>query len=1359
MTGEQQNQEAQSPPAFGEILINPHAEKSDNEEEKTVSPSEPKKTQPKKPRKQRKKSTKERGLSKKKVLLCSLMLILLPTVLFLTYLAAASFLIPYYIQDELTEQYSQQLGRPVTITQVNFAPFTFDLHLAGIHIGPELDRQEGNEPTLCHIATLDTRLRPQELLQRKIVLEDMQIKGMQAEVIRRADGSFSDLGLIKKSEVVGVDQAFLPNWLQIDGFSLTDSMLVLRDATNDHEYHFDDISFSLPSAATEQAAAEPALHALVNGNPVQIRGQRQIKPDGSSATRLILQLDDIDPQQLLAWLPGMDKSLRISTDKTEAELELILPDNLQGDSGPVLSGTIHSTGLHFDISARSSESEAKQSGTLQCTAPSAELVIRAHPFRKEYRIEELTLDSPRLVLAESKGQQPLSLWPGQLLNPTSLPFDLMVQRLTINNGTIQKEQGPLWKDLQLELSAYRNRDIPLSDDEKEGQKENTTTLSFSANQGATTVGFQGTTTPNLDLTGEISFHNLDASLLQPYLGADHKLRLSGGKADLVMQVTPLHKQYTISELTLDQPQLVLTDSNEKSSKKNTNKTSSKQLPLSVWPGQLLDPASLPFDLMIQHLTINKGTLQKEKGPFWKDLQLELTAYRNRETASSRKPSKKKQAKKATALSFSARQGKTTVRFKGGTAPDLSLTGKITLNNLDASLFQPYLGGDHALRLSGGKAELDGLLRTMQPAGKGKTMLIEQGTISLQDITLSRQKKGKNRVMLTANRAESKGCSIDLASSSLSCASLLLHQANFSPDTPSFFLFPDKAGSPLGLSIDALKITDSKARLPLGSKKNGLTIPLTALNLDIKDLRSAPSEKDNLHLQAEIGTDGKVSADGSFRQEKGNLKLTVEALDLKLLNQAFAQLFQKNLAPSLHQGHLSLLGQLRLPELNFEGNAQLIDLVAKNAEGTALSWKNGKGSKVYAEMHPFFMHIDELVLEEPELKLSSPASKLPTALLALLRRQDKKPVLPPFTVKQCRIQGGSMPGAGSRLGFTAVNGSLVPLASGTPSSFTFSGKVNERQFTAQGRLEQDRTEVDNFTVADLPMDNAAKQFAEQLGLEEKGGIRWVPSAEQKDEGRVHFNGFLPQPGSEFSLLLALLTDNDGKFSLPLSLPATASPAEISDAALKKLHRLHLQAVVSPQAVLEKNLPDLTLPQRVNFIVGDRLPDFLDDLENFAPLFARRSHLGLRVRGCYDDSADREYLLRMLQEEEDYRVDLENIRRQEEMGRLIAEEELRQVELVNTDIPIGEDLIPVIEAREDLQPLPPQQVKLPEAILPELARQRALVVQEYLIDTLKLPAEKISRAEPVPGGPWVDLLIEPIWQQAPETNQASPVEEKE
>ncbi|MCI5212402.1 MAG: DUF748 domain-containing protein [Candidatus Electrothrix sp. ATG2] len=331
----------------------------------------------------------------------------------------------------------------------------------------------------------------------------------------------------------------------------------------------------------------------------------------------------------------------------------------------------------------------------QLNGGKAHLVMQVNPRQKEYQVKELTLEQPRLVLTEISGkkastQLPLSVWPGQLFAPTTLPVDLAIKRLTINKGTLQQKQKASWKDLQLELTNYRNRE---SVDKEQNKKSLQTTLSFSAQQAATTVRFQGTTTTDLDLTGELSLHNLDASKLQPYLGAKKAFQLDGGKAHLVMQVNPRQKEYQVEELTLEQPQLVLIDI--------SGKKASTQLPLSVWPGQVLDLTSLPFKLAIHRLTINKGTIQKAQSSLWKDLELELTGYHNQAMPTSGK----RQKKQAAALSFSTRHGVTTLRFQGKTTPDLSLSGKISLHKLDASLLQPYLGTKHALRLTGGKAQL------------------------------------------------------------------------------------------------------------------------------------------------------------------------------------------------------------------------------------------------------------------------------------------------------------------------------------------------------------------------------------------------------------------------------------------------------------------------------------------------------------------------------------------------------------------------------------------------------------------------------------------------------------------------------
>jgi flagellar basal body-associated protein FliL len=1350
MSGEQQKPAAESGPAFGEILINPEGGNRKKKEKKSVPPPKPKKQRAQRKQRSQKKTKKEKTGSRKKLLWCSLILVLLPVLLFLSYLAAATYFLPSYIQNQLTAQYGQQLNRPVTIDQATFSPFSFDLHLGDIYIGPKLDRQGANEPALCRIATLDTRVRPAALLQGKILLEESQIQGLQAEVVRRADGSFTDFGL------AGQDKSLLPHWLQVDGFSLTDSMLVLRDTSTGHEYRLDEIAFSLPSAEALVAinkhnAATPTLHALVNGNPVQIRGERQISPDKGPMTRLTLQLDDVNPQQVLAWLPSINDGLRITSENTTASLELILPDNPQDEEELALSGTISFTGLNVESSLK--KEGVDQKGVFQCTAPSAKFILQANPFRRQYKVVELALESPQLFFPKSKKKEtplPFSNWSGQLLDPALLPVDLKVDQLSINNGTLHTGKEQIWDKLQLELTDYQNRALS-----EKNQENSSAALSFSAQQGASTIRFQGSTTPHLDLIGKISLQKLDVNQLQPYLNKNQEkkqaIQLTAGKADLIMQVNPVTKQYIINELTLEEPQLSLTSAGQKA----ISTPSSGQLPFSIHPGWLLQPDSLPFELSIDRFIINKGRLEKKQGPAWQELHINLTDYKNRKPASSQKNQQKESS-----LSLTARNGKNTVRFQGSVAADLSLNGKIFLGKLSSDQLQPYLGSQHGLRISGGRAEVHGLLQTGQARGK-KHALIKEAKITLHDLVL--HKKQQKKPLLIAGSATAEKCTLNITVKNLSCADLLLQQADFSQAAPAFFLTPEKPASFSALSFNTIKIKKSKARLPLGSSTgsstNRLVLPLTEMNMSIKDLQAAPSEQANFRLQAKINPHTKVTAEGPFHQGNGNLNLTIDNLDISLLNKPFAGLFQKKLAPNLKQGQLFFQGQFRIPELDFQGNVQLKNLVAENPQGVSLRWKTSTGSEMLGGMHPFFLHIKELVVQEPELQLSSSKTGLPEALLSLLRQQENKPVLPPFTIKQCRIQNGSLPNASQGRSFTTVQGQLSPLASGTPASFTFSGTVNKREFSARGKLQQNGAEIENFTVAELPLGDMVQYFAEQFSLKEEGIIRWIPSTEQQDQGQVRFSGFLPQQGSDYTLLLGLLTDNNGAFSFPLSLPATASPKEISQKAKARLQRLHLQTVVSPHAVLEKEFPDLALPQRINFVVGDSLPDFMDDLENFAVLLERRPFLRIQLRGCYDDTADRKYLLRLLQEEEDYRIDLENIRRQEEMARLLAEEELRQVELLNTDSPIGEDLIPVIEAREDLQPLPHQPVILPQEILPELARQRARVVQEYLVDTLKLPAERVTMGMPGTAGPWVDLLIEAHWQQPAETHQISTEKEKE
>ncbi|XOF34218.1 MAG: DUF748 domain-containing protein [Candidatus Electrothrix sp. YB6] len=1184
MAGEQQNNKVTSPPEFGEILINPHEETADGEQQESAS--EPTKKKPEEKSQQNPAETKPKQArpdrSSKRGLCCGcLFLFLLPPAVFLLYFAGARYLLPWYIQGPFADRLSEQLNRPVTIKTVEFSPFLFDLHLAGIEIGAERGSRDADDLKLCWIETIDTKVRPKELLRRQLVFADVQISQMQVNLLRRADGRYSDFagngsGLVKR-RAAGL--RLLPSWVRIHGLRLTEGTVSLYDAVNEKEYLLEQIECILPTGR-----AKPTLHAVINGSPVSVQGQRQAGEGGIPETRLSLRFDDIDPQNLLAWLPGANdtkNTLRISTKRTDAVAEIIIPDIPGAAGGVRLSGTAELSGLQILAGNGTGKAEQKP---VQLSAPRARLVLQANPFRRVYTVEELTLDQPELVLVLSgnSGQpytEQLLTGLAQLPDPAASEVGLVVRRLTVNQGTVTtgERNGQQWENLELQLSGFRNMRAPLA-----------------------------------------------------------------------------------------------------------------------------------------------GKVSEERAS-------------------------------AAALVFSAEQGGAQIHFEGAVTPDLNLSGKVALRNLESSLLQSYLSTSGEVRLAGGKADLTGILRTVE-GQESKTVLMERATIKLRHFSLLPRKNGKNnpklRPLLTAEDMEGTDCVVNPVARTASCDSLLLQHAEFSTAAPAFFLLSDPAENKVTFSGKAVKIAGSRARLALGGKaqqKDQQEIELTDLNMS---LTKEQGKKSNLSLQAKVGESGTVSADGILGSG-GSLLLTAENLDIRLFQQPFATLFDENHALALEQGHLNLKGRVTLPAAEFVGSIQMDKVMArssKGTKGTTVGWQQGVGTGMTVRLVPFAADIKELAVQEPVIEFSAADSSLPAALVALLRTEENKAVFPPFTVEQLLISDGSLIRPGEEPKVAGIKGYFSPLKPGTETAFELTGRMNGAEFSVQGKTGRDRAAVDEFTVARMPMDSAAEELARALRLH-RGELLWQGTPEEDDTGRVDCLGFTPLPDSDFSLLLALLTRPDGSFSLPLpSLPPMASPEKVGAAAIKELQRLRLQTVVSPQTVLEKFLPDFGLPVRVDCTVGSSMPDFVDGMENYAQLFALRPHLNLTLQGRYDDTADRQYFLQERRKELEYTTKLENIRRQEEMARLIAEEELLQAELISAGTPAAEaeNKISAIQQREDLQQLPVPEAELPEQALPDLARQRAQVVYDYLIDTLKLPADRITQAEKgAAGKAGVDFVPVPHW----------------
>ncbi|MGR0482633.1 MAG: DUF748 domain-containing protein [Candidatus Electronema sp. V4] len=658
------------------------------------------------------------------------------------------------------------------------------------------------------------------------------------------------------------------------------------------------------------------------------------------------------------------------------------------------------------------------------------------------------------------------------------------------------------------------------------------------------------------------------------------------------------------------------------------------------------------------------------------------------------------------------------------AAGLSLSGTLALKNVGAALLNPYLGD--GLRLRKGSADIGGK-GSLTSAASGSELHLSGGAVALRDFALEHS----GETLLSGTSLDGADCSLDGAARRMSCGSVALAQADFAETAPAFF-FQSKDG--LRFTANTVEISDSAARLPLGSGANRPLLPLSGLKMRLSGLREEQAGQ-NLQLEAAAGQGGSFKAEGSLRRDgSGSAAVTAEQLDLRLFSKAFAGLFRDGLAPSLTQGSLSFQGQFALPESRFTGDFQIDSFAAETSRGDSLRWQQAAASNTAVALSPFAAAAEKISFKEPSLRLAAAEDSLPAGLFALFQG------LPPVSFGQCSLSGGSFERGGSR--FSGLEGSFAPVKPGAAAVFSLAGTMNGGNFAVSGSSGSTTADIDKLTVEQLPLINAGKELARQLSLDgSQGKVSRTVSAEGD---RLDFSGFAPLPKSDYAFVLALLTDKEGRFSLPLQgLPAAADEVAVSKAASEQLQRLRLQIVATPWEVLERLAPNLAQAKKTDFIYGDKVPDFMEGLDSLRALSALRPHLGWAVRGCYDQEADTKPLLDQLRKSGEQELEAENLRRKQELERLLAQETQRQETLNKAGLPIIKDMLPEIRAREDLQPLAARQDGLPEHVLPDLARARAEVVRQQLVGRLNLPAERVRIQESAACGAKVELLPVPVW----------------
>ena len=841
------------------------------------------------------------------------------------------------------------------------------------------------------------------------------------------------------------------------------------------------------------------------------------------------------------------------------------------------------------------------------------------------------------------------------------------------------------------------------------------------------ITFQDNKQPgsSLTVTGKVTLSDL---VLQD---KNKTFQLKVSTAQMVLLAKPLQHLYTIEDFVIDTPQVTL-----------TNDQPYSLMNIHTRLASFLKPAG--FELEIDRLQIDNGSLNNDDRKGYQDLHILLTGFQNQITTESRST-----GSRPAHLAVTANSGDSTIAFQGQVNSSLTPTGKISLQNMDTGLLQPYLPTADGVRFSQGKIELAGTLQTKQEEGKLPVWEITDSSLRIQNFSLHR----KDSPLIGGQELSGRECRVQLDKQHIFCRRLNFDNAHFT-DKAATFLFGDRhetIDKNRPFSFNNLTIINSTALVPLSQASNDGKEPqikLSDLSLKLTGMDQEQPGPENLSIQAAVGKQGKVELSGRIqRNGQGMVQFSVTDIDITPLTPLFSSWF----ALPVHQGTLQLKGRLKLPDNKFIGSFQLDDFTAEKTEGPAVLWQHASGTGVTARLTPFSAAIKELSLQQPTIRLSQGNSSLPSGFLEFFKKENNAPVLPPVKIEQCTINNGSLqrkpvPPASQHLTeFSRVEGALSPLQAATQSSFNLSGRMNAADFTITGRTGINSSENYELEVNHFPLAPFIPLFSQSLGIDVQNGVAdWHFSASSLDSDWIRLTGLVPMPDSDLSMTLALLTDKKGSFSLPVPLESAGDPARLFEQVTTgQLRQLRLQAVISTRLVLDKFLPELNLPRDIEFLPGETVPDFMEGLEDYAALLELRPHLSMILRGNYDEKTDRHYLLQVLQEAEDAQRELENLRREELRTKLLAAEQQYLASLTKQGIPANREELHQIEQQPDLQPLPREIVRLPANRLQDLARQRAEVTRSYLTDQLRIPADRIEIQESIPGGTKTELMLEPLW----------------
>ena len=243
---------------------------------------------------------------------------------------AAWWGLPALLVAQLPPRLSQVLGRPVTLQGAAFVPWRLALTLTGLRIGAAPGAPAGTPP-LLQMDSLLADLSLRSLQHRALVVEALEIDGLQLQMARTAAGHYDIddlLALFAQAPEAKPDDA-TPARFALYNLALRNARLRLDDRPVGKLHTLDALTLTLPFLSNLPAdigvRTEPRLAFTLNGTRID-SGSQALPFAQTRSGELTLAFKDLDLSPALPYLPaGLPLRLQQAHLGSDIQLRFALP--------------------------------------------------------------------------------------------------------------------------------------------------------------------------------------------------------------------------------------------------------------------------------------------------------------------------------------------------------------------------------------------------------------------------------------------------------------------------------------------------------------------------------------------------------------------------------------------------------------------------------------------------------------------------------------------------------------------------------------------------------------------------------------------------------------------------------------------------------------------------------------------------------------------------------------------------------------------------------------------------------------------------------------------------------------------------